>query len=102
VTVDGKTQPTWGAAMRALPRSNEEIRYGQSTILGTIVPAQRNVEMFQYVDQPYAEKLYNELDRLAFTACFCSVFDDCWQTSYNSTHADKVDHCVPDESSFRE
>jgi len=47
VTVDGKPQPTWGAAM----------------ILGTIVPAQRNVEMFQYVDQPYAEKLYNEMDR---------------------------------------
>ena len=58
MTVDGKAQPTWGAAMRALLRSNE--------------------------------------------ACFCSVFDDCWQTSYNSTHADKVDHCVPDESSFRE
>jgi hypothetical protein len=43
--------------------------------------------MFQYVDQPYAEKLYNEMDRLAFTACFCSVFDECWQTSYNSTAA---------------
>jgi hypothetical protein len=35
-------------------------------------------------------------------ALFCSIFDECWQTSYNSTHADRVGLCVPDESPFRE
>jgi hypothetical protein len=103
VTVDGKPQATWGAAMRALLRAEEEISYGQSTILGTIVPAQRNVQMFQYVDQPLAEKLYREMDeRLVFSACFCSVFDECWQTTSTQTHADNVESCVADETSFKE
>ena len=88
--------------MRALLRSNEEIRYSQSTILGSIMPAQRNVQMFQYVLQPYAEKLYNEMDRLAFTACFCSVFDDCWTTTSKDTPGEPVDRCTADATYFRE
>jgi hypothetical protein len=102
VTVDGKPQATWGDAMRALLGTKDEIRYGQSTILGTIVPAQRNIQMFQYVNQPYAEKLYAEMGRLEFSACFCSVFDECWQTSSKKTHAEEVKQCAPDERSFTE
>jgi len=102
VTVDGKPQPTWKAAMRALLRSNEDVQYGQSTIVGIIVPPQRNVQMFQYVDQPNAEKIYREMDRLTYTACFCSVFDECWETTSKDTPAKKVDHCIPDKDSFRE
>jgi hypothetical protein len=83
-------------------RSNAGIRNGQSTILGTIVPAQRNAQMFQYVDQPYAEKLYNEMDRLAFTASFCSVFDDCWTTTSKDTPGEPVDRCTADATFFRE
>ena len=38
--------------------------------------------MFQYVAQPDAENIYREMERLDFVACFCSVFDECWRTSY--------------------
>jgi hypothetical protein len=102
VTVDGKPQPDWRAAMRALLRSNDDIKYGQSTILNIIVPPQRKVEMFQYVDHPDAEKIYGEMDRLTYTACFCSVFDECWVTTSRDTPAKEVDRCVPDKDSFRE
>jgi hypothetical protein len=102
VTVDGKPQPTWGAAMQALLGTEEEIQYGESTILGTILPPERNIHMFQYVNQPNAEKLYREMDRLDFSACFCSVFDECWKTSFKETHAEKVGRCVPDADSFKE
>jgi hypothetical protein len=102
VTVDGKPQRTWGEAMRALLGTDEDIRYGQSTILGTILPPERNIQMFQYVNQPNAEKLYQEIDRLDFSACFCSVFDECWRTSFKETQAERVERCVPDEDSFKE
>ena len=102
VTVDGKPQPTWGAAMQALLGTKEEIQYGESTILGTILPPERNIHMFQYVNQPNAERLYREMDRLDFSACFCSVFDECWQTSFRKTDAERVEHCVPDQNSFKE
>ena len=102
VTVDGKPQPTWGAAMRALLRTNEDVRYGQSTIFGTIVPPQRDVRMFQYIDPVNGEKLFKDMDRLVYTACFCSVFDECWVTTSATTHAEKAERCAPDEDSFTE
>lgn len=102
VTVDGKPQATWGDAMRALLRSDEEIVYGQSTILGTIVPAQRNVQLFMYVNQPNAARLYREMDRMTYTACFCSVFDECWRTSSKSTRAESVEACIASRDSFSE
>ena len=102
VTVDGKPQANWGDAMRALLRSKEEIRYGQSTILGTIVPPQRNVQMFQYVNQPNGEKLYREMDRLDFSACFCSVFHECWITTNKKPDAEAVESCGVDADSFTE
>ena len=102
VMVDGKPQATWASAMQTLLGRKVEIRYGQSTILGTILPAERNIQMFQYVSQPHAEKLYAEMGRLDFVACFCSVFDQCWETSYKKSEARSVDACVPDEDSFKE
>lgn len=103
VTVDGKPHRTWGAAMRALLGTEEEIEYGESTIRGIILPAGKNIQMFQYVHQPNAEKIYKEMGtRLDFSACFCSVFDECWRTSYQAAGAEKVAHCTPGEDSFQE
>jgi hypothetical protein len=102
VTVDGQPKATWGAAMQALLGTEEKIIYGQSTILGTIVPPQRTVQMFQYAEQPEAGMLYREMNRLDFEACFCSVFDECWTTTYRRAHAEEVDSCVVDENSFTE
>jgi hypothetical protein len=102
VTVDGKPQRTWGAAMKALLREDVDIPYGQSTILGMIVPAQRNVQMFQYVNQPNAQRIYREMDRLDYAACFCSVFDECWVTTDKTTQAEKVESCAVGPTSFAE
>jgi hypothetical protein len=81
--------------MRTLLRSNEEIRYGQSTTLGTIVPLS-DTSRCSVLDQPYAEQLYNEMDRPRFTPHASAPYStNAGRRSYNSTHADKVDHCVP-------
>jgi hypothetical protein len=102
VTVDGKLQATWGDVMRALLGTEEEFQYGQSTILGTILPPERKIQLLQLSSQSYSDRLYGEMNRLDFSACFCSVFDECWQTSYRETQAKKVEHCAPDENSFKE
>jgi len=65
VTVDGKPQPTWDAAMR--------------------------------------ERIIIEFDRLDFEACFCSIFDECWTTSYSAFGAtNQVESCQRLDSSFTE
>ena len=102
VVVDGKPQATWRAAMQALLHTNEDVQYGQSTILGTIVPPQRTIQMFQYIDSARAEKLFKEMDRLTYSACFCSVFDECWVTNSKETHAEKISRCTTDKNSFTE
>ena len=102
VTVDGKPQRTWGAAMQALLGTSGEFRYGQSAIVGTIVPPQKTVQMFQYSVQPEAERLHAAMDRLDFEACFCSVFDECWRTSFRKTAAQDVGHCATGADSFTE
>jgi hypothetical protein len=102
VTVDGKPQRTWRAAMQALLGTQADIQYGESTINGIIIPAGRSVQMFQYLDQPDAEKLYGSMKRLDFSACFCSVFDECWRTSYQGSDAESVDDCERDANSFEE
>ena len=102
VTVNGKPQRTWRAAIQALLGTQADISYGESTINGMIIPAGRSVQMFQYVNQPDAQKLYGEMKRLNFSACFCSVFDECWWTSYQSADAESADGCQRDGDSFEE
>lgn len=103
VTVDGKPQHTWRQAMQTLMGTQDDIQYGESTINGQIIPAGHSVQMFQYVNQPNAQKIYDEMGRMNFSACFCSVFDECWWTSYQgSPNAEPVDRCQKGVDSFEE
>ncbi len=103
VTVDGAPQPTWGEAMQALLGRGQEVRYGQSTINGRTIPADRLVTMFQVSDTSLVPELVREFDRLDFRACFCSIFDECWTTSYSAVGITApVGTCNPGEHSFKE
>jgi hypothetical protein len=101
VVVDGKPQHTWREAIQALLGKQADFQYGQSTVNGVIIPAGQTVHMFRYANQPDAEKIYKAMERLDFFACFCSVFDECWRTSYRqSARAEPVDRCQNDADSF--
>ena len=103
VTVDARPYPTWGAAIQALLGSAQPIGYGQSTIMGRTIPAGRSIDMFQLNDADAAGDIYASFDRLNFTACFCSVYAECWVTSYRDFgSAEQVEECRPDASSFQE
>jgi hypothetical protein len=105
VTVDGKPQANWEAAIQALLATEEDIDYGQSTINGAILPAERMYEMFQLHDSDLAVKIAEVMEtRLDFEACYCSVFDECWRTSYRSGFdgAQKTKSCERGEGSFEQ
>ena len=103
VTVDGTPQLTWGAAMQALLGQELPVSYGQSTISGRTIPPERSVTMFNLANTELAPRLIEEFDRLEFEACFCSIFDECWTTSYTGFGVAKpVEYCVNDEASFTE
>jgi len=103
VTVDGKPQHTWREAIQTMLGNKDDIQYGESTINGMIIPAGKSVQMFQYVNRPNAEQIYKEMERLDFSACFCSVFNECWWTSYRSSAtAEPTEKCQKNADSFEE
>ena len=103
VVVDGKPQHTWREAIQMLLATPADIRYGHSTVNGVIIPAGQTVHVFEYANQPDVEQIFKAMERLDFFACFCSVFDDCWRTSYRqSARAEPVERCENDADSFTE
>ena len=103
VTVDDEPHPTWQSAMRALVGRDINISYGQSSINGRTIPADRQVTMFDLASTGIAAEVMENFDRLEFEACFCSVFGECWTTSYSDFGTSTpVEACNPGESSFTE
>lgn len=103
VKVDGEAHPTWGSAMTILIEGGAEIEYGQSSINGRTIPPDRVVTMFDLSNTELAKSIVAEFERFDFEACYCSVFDDCWVTSYKAWGGSKpVERCERDESSFLE
>ena len=103
VTVDGEPHRTWRSAMRALVGGEADIQYGQSSINGRTLPADREVVMFDLSDEYLAPAIVREFERLDFQACYCSVFDECWTASYSGFGShEAVDDCRGDSRSFTE
>lgn len=103
VTVDGVARKSWREAMQALLGTDQPIRYGQSTINGRTVPPDRVVTMFNLGDVELTRGIIDEFERLDFEACFCSIFDECWTTSYRQFGTSvPVEACAPTEDSFQE
>jgi len=103
VTVDGAPKQSWQAAMQALLGRDASISYEQSTINGRTIPPERSVTMFDLNDTDLVPEIIAEFDRFDFEACFCSVFDECWTSSYSTFGATaKVESCQRSENSFNE
>lgn len=103
VTVDGQPHPTWASAIQALLRRDVAVNYGQSTINGRTVPADRMITMFDLDSTELTQEIVAEFDRLDFSACYCSVFDECWRASYSRFGVpEPVEACLASEQSFSE
>lgn len=103
VSVDGEQHVTWRSAVRALLDTDADIAYGHSTINGRTIPPDRIIEMFDVTDSEVSGKIIGEFSRLDFEACFCSVFDECWTTSYRTFgQAERVEACAVSAESFQE
>lgn len=103
VRVDGKAHRTWQSAMQALLGVESKIRYGQSSINGRTIPPDRMVTMFDLSETKYANDIVAEFDRLSYSACYCSVFDECWITRYSDLgSSEPIATCSRDAESFEE
>ena len=54
-------------------------------------------------DLEHLEAILQGFERLDLEACYCSVFDECWTTSFHTFgEVQPVEACVRDETSFEE
>lgn len=103
VTVDGNPHPTWRSAMRELLGRDINVSYGHSSINGRTIPAERQVTMFDLSNTELAVEIVDNFERLEFEACFCSVFDECWTTSFSTFGVSHpVEQCAATDASFTE
>ena len=104
VTVDGKPQLTWRAAIGELLGKDVPVSYGQSTINGRTIPSDRMITMFDLSNSEIAADIVREFERLNFEACYCSVFGECWTTDYSTgfSGSSPAQACEPDATSFEE
>ncbi len=103
VTVDGDSFSTWGEVMAALVAREGTFSYGQSTITGRTIPPERTVVMFDLNDMELLDPILAEFHRMDFEACYCSIFDECWTTSYSAFGASEaIESCGGFDSNFRE
>jgi len=103
VTVDDVPQPDWRTSITSLVGTNVPIDYGQSQINGRTIPPERRVVMLDIPNDELASEILKQFDRLDFTACYCSVFDECWTTSYSRFGDSRpVEACTSAAASFRE
>ena len=103
VTVDGRAHPTWDAAMRELTGRDERVAYSMSVINNRTIPPDKTVRMFELADMDLLNIILDEMDRLEFEACYCSIFDECWTTKNTAFGASEpVESCTPSDGSFTE
>ena len=103
VTVDGKSQLTWDAAMRALTGADERISHSMSVINGRTIPPDKTVRIFELKDMNFLDGILEENSRLEFEACYCSIFDECWTTKNTTFGASQeAATCSRTDNSFTE
>lgn len=103
VMVDGKPQLTWDATTRALTGSDKRISHSMSVINGRTIPPDKTVRIFELKDMNFLEGVLDEVGRLEFEACYCSIFNECWTTSNTTFGASQeAAACSRTDTSFTE
>jgi hypothetical protein len=80
----------------------------EGTVGGSVIRAGENRTFFRYPQTPENLKAWNTLRnavsnrRLLARACYCSVFEECWQAPFVGLHPQPVDRCVEPKVPFTE
>jgi hypothetical protein len=103
--LDGKAMPDMGKTIRALAPTegiDDDVDFSSSPIAPRILAAGSRARIFAWYPPPEAATrisgAWKALDharfkRIEVEACFCSVFEQCWQSKLNADVPKAVDRC---------
>jgi len=99
VLVDGRAVPTWSAAVRALTGDDEPSLVYSSFGRGTVMPPGAIRTLLTLPSGPRAATFWREAQtRLHTVACYCSVYDECWQADSRADEPAAVPTCTADSA----
>ncbi len=79
-------------------------RLGTSKPTGAVISPGAEVLVFSLPKEGAVPEAYEALNAARFTmnyrACYCSVFDECWETNFKTTHPTPVAACKPEPNSW--
>lgn len=90
--------------LSALPKDNVSSGAVYGNVSGTMLPQRESVDFIDLrpgVSQDLMNALNAARRDITFSACYCSVLDECWQTDFNSSHPKRVEEChVPPDNTL--
>jgi len=94
-SVPGLTSLLNACCAQALPKKETILPAHTSTVTGTVLPARESVTMLTIEAQ--SEQLMQALENaqadIKMTACYCSVLDQCWETTFQNERPKPVAQC---------
>lgn len=98
VKLDGKPFKHWNDIIAELKKGHEgETHAALSGLHGIVIPPSTNrdtdVLAVQTTDEDLGKVLYEARERLGIDICYCSIYDDCWQSHWLQRKPEKVSSC---------
>ena len=110
VFIDGQLVKTWDEAFSTLSDGEFRTKGEEQNITavsyssvppGHIIPAEAKITPINlYRHRELILLLLNSGERMEFSACFCSVYKDCWKTSSIGTRPEPVKECKTNEERY--
>jgi hypothetical protein len=99
VEVDGRPVRNWDEAVDRLVGLESGLDYSntlRNTINGEVLPAERELLLFRVTGgwTPVKRELADQLNRLDWRMCYCSVYGDCWTVSRDGSRSGDI-QCDP-------
>lgn len=101
-SVNGETHATFRAALTSqVPDMQTQARTVASALDGSLLRAgeERRILIWRLADTPNARPTWEAAERvlsqISAQACYCSLLDECWLTSFDGTTPRPVDACGP-------
>jgi len=93
VYVDDKPQPRWAAVAKSLGVKKYTFN---NPATGAIIPVGSNAELlFSAKRSGGGDALKNNFQRVRMDICYCSLIDECWETSTRQPSRKAVKTCRP-------
>jgi hypothetical protein len=94
VAVDGKPQRDWGEMCQALGVVPGPDYSYVNPRPGTVIKPDQIRKLFWIDNGPRSEDFFSKSSRISMKACYCSLFDECWQVEERSQPPNRVDSCL--------